>query len=112
MRWRLCRQSPRSSEARFIPARRPTWPISRASMNTYYSNLIEGHNTRPRDIERALEGKFDQDKERRNLQVEAAAHVHLQAEIDQMAREGKLPEPASRDFILRLHRDFYKYAPP
>ena len=23
-------------------------------MNRYYSNLIEGHNTRPRDIERAL----------------------------------------------------------
>ena len=23
-------------------------------MNCYYSNLIEGHNTRPRDIERAL----------------------------------------------------------
>ena len=22
--------------------------------NTYHSNLIEGHNTRPRDIERAL----------------------------------------------------------
>ncbi|HLH96372.1 MAG TPA: Fic family protein [Xanthobacteraceae bacterium] len=81
-------------------------------MNTYYSNLIEGHNTRPRDIERALEGKFDQDKDRRNLQVEAAAHVHLQSEIDRMAREGTLPEPASRDFILRLHRDFYKDAPP
>jgi len=26
-------------------------------MNTYYSNLIEGHNTRPRDIERALSGE-------------------------------------------------------
>lgn len=25
-------------------------------MNTYYSNLIEGHDTRPRDIERALAG--------------------------------------------------------
>jgi len=81
-------------------------------MNTYYSNLIEGHNTRPRDIERALKGQFDQDKQRRNLQVEAAAHVHLQAEIDQMAREGTLPEPASRDFIERLHRDFYESAPP
>ena len=81
-------------------------------MNTHYSNLIEGHNTRPGDIERALEGKFDRDKERRNLQVEAAAHVRLQAEIDRMAREGKLPEPASRDFILRLHRDFYENAPP
>jgi Fic family protein len=80
-------------------------------MNTYYSNLIEGHNTRPRDIERALEGEFDQDTERRNLQVEAAAHVRVQAVIDQLAREGKLPEPASRDFILRLHRDFYKDAP-
>jgi len=30
-------------------------------MNTYYSNLIEGHNTRPREITRALEGKFDQE---------------------------------------------------
>lgn len=31
-------------------------------MNTYYSNLIEGHNTRPRDIERALAGVTDDDK--------------------------------------------------
>ena len=31
-------------------------------MNTYYSNLIEGHNTRPRDIERALAGEFDLDE--------------------------------------------------
>ena len=28
-------------------------------MNAYYSNLIEGHNTRPRDIQRALAGDFD-----------------------------------------------------
>src|SRR5271154_3313159 len=38
-------------------------------MNTYYSNLIEGHNTRPKDIERALAGQFDADEERRNLQI-------------------------------------------
>jgi hypothetical protein len=43
-------------------------------MNTYYSNLIEGHNTRPRDIERALAGDLDENEERRNLQLEAAAH--------------------------------------
>src|ERR1043165_3962837 len=47
-------------------------------MNTYYSNLIEGHNTRPTDIARALEGEFDKDSDRRNLQLEAAAHVRLQ----------------------------------
>jgi Fic family protein len=80
-------------------------------MNTYYSNLIEGHNTRPRDIERALAGKFDQEKERRNLQVEAAAHVRVQKEVDQMAVENRLPEPASVDFIRRLHREFYQNAP-
>lgn len=80
-------------------------------MNTYYSNLIEGHNTRPRDIERALTGDLDEDEERRNLQLEAAAHVRVQAEIDRMAADGRLPEPASCEFILWLHREFYRDAP-
>src|SRR6266508_4039003 len=44
-------------------------------MNTYYSNLIEGHVTRPKDIERALAGDFVKEPGRRNLQSEAAAHV-------------------------------------
>jgi Fic family protein len=80
-------------------------------MNTYYSNLIEDHNTRPRDIERALAGNFDQDKERRNLQLEATAHVRVQAEIDRMAADGALPEPASCEFIRWLHLKFYCDAP-
>jgi Fic family protein len=78
--------------------------------NTYYSNLIEGHNTRPRDIERALAGELSQDKERRNLQIEAAAHVRLQAEIDRLAGDGKLGEPAASDFLRWLHREFYEGA--
>lgn len=40
------------------------------SMNCYYSNLIEGHNTHPVDIERALAGDYSQDTEKRNLQKE------------------------------------------
>ena len=28
------------------------------TMNCYYSNLIEGHNTHPRDIEQALKENF------------------------------------------------------
>lgn len=80
-------------------------------MNTYYSNLIEGHHTRPRDIERALAGQFDKDKKRRNLQIEAAAHVRLQAQIDRMAAQSELPAPASIDFVLWLHREFYRDAP-
>jgi Fic family protein len=80
-------------------------------MNTYYSNVIEGHDTRPQDIERALAGEFDNDRERRNLQIEAAAHVRVQAEIDRMAAEDRLPEPASIDFVRWLHREFYREAP-
>ena len=80
-------------------------------MNTYYSNLIEGHDTRPRDIERALAGQLDQDRGRRTLQLEAAAHVRVQAEVDRMAMEDTLPEPASPDFIRWLHREFYRDTP-
>jgi Fic family protein len=80
-------------------------------MNTYYSNLIEGHDTRPRDIERALAGEFDRDQGRRNLQIEAAAHVRVQSEIDRMAAEERLSEPASAGFLQWLHREFYRDAP-
>jgi Fic family protein len=44
-------------------------------MNCYYSNLIEGHNTKPRDIERAWADDLEQDESRRNLQIEARAHI-------------------------------------
>ncbi len=80
-------------------------------MNTYYSNLIEGNNTRPRDIERALAGELDEDKARRNLQLEARAHVRVQSSIDRMFAEGQLPDPTSSQFLLELHREFYMDAP-
>jgi Fic family protein len=79
-------------------------------MNCYYSNLIEGHDTRPRDIERALAGDFDTNESRRNLQVEAAAHVHVQAEIDAMLAAGTLPSPWHDTFIRWAHREFYRDA--
>jgi Fic family protein len=80
-------------------------------MNAYYSNLIEGHTTRPKDIESALAGNLDADRERRNLQLEARAHVRVQTAIDDLAAAGRLPEPASVDFIQWLHREFYRDAP-
>lgn len=80
-------------------------------MNSYYSNLIEGHNTRPRDIERALAGDVDADESRRNLQLEAVAHIRVQADIDSRAETDALPESASREFLRQLHREFYRDAP-
>src|ERR1700691_4148198 len=52
------------------------------SMNCYYSNLIEGHNTHPIDIERALKGDYSKDTKKRDLQLEAKAHITVQQWID------------------------------
>jgi Fic family protein len=80
-------------------------------MNCYYSNLIEGHNTTPREIERALANEIDAAGERRSLQIEARAHIRLQRDIDRRHAAGDLPEPASVAFIRWLHRSFYEDAP-
>ena len=72
------------------------------SMNCYYSNLIEGHNTHPVDIERALHGDYAKDSKKRDLQLEAFAHIEVQSLID-----SRTPAPrdiVSRDYLLWLHR--------
>jgi Fic family protein len=76
-------------------------------MNCYYSNLIEGHNTKPVDIERALQGRIDDDK--RDLQLEASRHIALQREIDALHAEGRLQEPVG--LVRWLHGRFYHDAP-
>jgi Fic family protein len=81
------------------------------AMNCYYSNLIEGHNTRPRDIERALAGDLDEDETKRAYQVEARNHIRLQRQLDNLHAADRLGEPASAEFIAWLHREFYKDAP-
>lgn len=81
------------------------------SMNCYYSNKIENHNTKPRDIERALNSDFDHNEKSRNLQLEARQHIRLQKMIDGLHEQGQLPEPASRQFLRFLHAEFYRDAP-
>ena len=74
------------------------------SMNCYYSNLIEGHNTHPRDIDRALAADYSSDPHRRDLQLEARAHIEVQRMID--TRSDFPRPPASREFIEWTHREF------
>jgi Fic family protein len=79
--------------------------------NSYYSNLIEGNVTRPRDIERALAEQLDENRRTRDLQREAAAHVRVQREIDELHARGQLGEPAATEFVCWIHRSFYEGAP-
>src|SRR5260221_3894036 len=80
-------------------------------MNCYYSNLIEGHDTRPRDIERALFNELETETERRNLQLEARAHIRVQKAIDERHAGGALGEPAAQVFIRWAHEQFYAGMP-
>jgi len=78
------------------------------AMNCYYSNLIEGHDTHPVDIERALQNDYSSDTEKRNLQLEAKAHIKVQAWIDQGGLTGKA---LTVDGIKEIHRRFTELLP-
>jgi Fic family protein len=78
------------------------------AMNCYYSNLIEGHDTHPIDIERALKGDYSSDATKRDLQREATAHVAVQEWMDR----GALGDRATTsDAIRETHRRFCDQLP-
>ena len=73
------------------------------AMNCYYSNLIEGHDTHPVDIERALKNEYSANADQRNLQLEAKAHIVVQQWIDEGGLQGRT---MSLDGICEIHRRF------
>jgi Fic family protein len=79
------------------------------AMNCYYSNLIEGHNTHPVDIERALKNDYSKDIRKRDLQFEAKAHIAVQKWID----EGGLVagRAVTEEGIREIHRRFCEQMP-
>lgn len=78
------------------------------SMNCYYSNLIENHSTTLIDIDRALKNDFEQEPEKRNLQLEAKAHIEVQQMIDSGEGPGAVLSVA---YIRWIHREFYSRIP-
>ena len=79
------------------------------TMNCYYSNLIEGHATHPIDIERALKDDFSKEPAKRDLQLEARAHVAVQEWIDQGGLKGRVVHTES---VREIHRRFCEHLPP
>jgi len=78
------------------------------SMNCYYSNLIEGHDTHPIDIERALKNDYSNDPKKRDLQLEAKAHITVQQWIDKGGLEGCA---LTADSVREIHRRFCELVP-
>src|SRR5712664_2460689 len=78
------------------------------AMNCYYSNLIEGHDTHPVDIERALKNDYSKDARKRDLQLEAKAHITVQEWIDGGGLKGRA---LTGDGIREIHRRFCELLP-
>ena len=78
------------------------------AMNCYYSNLIEGHETHPVDIERAMRNDYSADARKRNLQLEARAHVQVQSWIDGGGLGGRA---MGAEGLREIHRRFGEELP-
>lgn len=78
------------------------------SINCYYSNLIEGHDTHPNDIERALNDDYSNNPEKRNLQLEARAHIEVQEWIDGGGLQGRVTSVAG---LCEIHKRFSELLP-
>src|SRR5215207_6570502 len=80
-------------------------------VNSYYSNLIEGHSTHPIDIERAMRQDYSANQDKRDLQIESQIHIDVQGELAQrLEREPDL-NVASEEVLRWIHGRFYSRMP-
>ncbi|MET4108334.1 Fic family protein [Hymenobacter sp. UYP22] len=78
--------------------------------NSYYSNLIEGHDTHPLAIAQALHNEYQTGTKNHALQVEAIAHIAVHQELRQLLAEHS-NNPYTAAFWKSLHFAFYQHLP-
>lgn len=81
------------------------------TMNSYYSNLIEGHKTLPRDIERAQRHDYSADQAKRQNQLLTEAHIEVEKAMVERLRSEPGLSIYSQDFLCWLHGEFYRRLP-
>lgn len=85
-------------------------PILR-SMNSYYTNRIEGQHTSPTDIHRALNAGMSGDSRTARLQRLALAHMHVEEELEAKALGESQRRLFSPDWTQSIHRELYMALP-
>ena len=79
-------------------------------LNSYHSNLIEGHKTFISDIKRAIRKEWSADNQRRYVQELCLAHAVVEEEM--MEKLSQMREHVcTMEFIQWLHRRFYMQLP-
>jgi Fic family protein len=80
-------------------------------INSYYSNLIEGHNTHPYDIVRAMQRNYDSEPAKRNLQLESVAHIVVERQMEKRLQEEPGLNISGKEFLCYIHKEFYGQLP-
>lgn len=75
------------------------------TMNSYYSNRIEGQSTHPHNIEQALRHDFSEKPDIARLQRLALAHIEAEKALEEAARKG-MPV-LSGEFLRLAHQELY-----
>ncbi len=81
------------------------------SMNSYYSNLIEGQSTHPYYIDQALKQQYEKDPQKKNLQMLAIAHIQTQEKAADFLIANPTASITSPEFLKWLHNEFYSKLP-
>ena len=93
------------------PALRQSLSALLRAMNSYYTNKIEGQQTLPGDIERAVRSQFDADRDRACRQRLALSHMEAERFL-----ESSWEGVAARDLfrperVVAIHADLYGRLP-
>ncbi len=81
------------------------------SMNSYYTNRIEGQHTRPADIERAIRKEFDADATIARKQRLALAHIEVEDELERATADTPPAALFSGAVVRDIHARLYGKLP-
>lgn len=79
------------------------------SMNSYYSNRIEGQSTHPIHIEDALHKQFSDKPDVARLQRVALAHIQAEKDLEELLDQGV--SPMNSEFLLIAREKLYSQLP-
>ena len=95
------------SPARALPSLRQLL----RSMNSYYSNRIEGQHTLPMEIEQALSNQYAQDEDKAKRQRLALAHMATEEQLESRWSTWTLDEVWSPQTVKDIHQDLFARLP-
>jgi len=81
------------------------------SMNSYYSNRIEGQHTLPLEIEQALHNDYAQDEDKARRQRMALAHMATEAQLEARWSQWDAGQVWSAHTVCDIHQDLFARLP-